>query len=682
MQLKSDNANMQLAATYFRELFQNPAANKKSEGNNWRLSDFDHTEMLEEICDVEFIEQAIKYSPNYKAPGESNITNEMLKVIGRNIAPVLANWFRYCLISGTTPAGWKNAIIVPVHKKGKRDDISNYRPISLLENVRKLYERCIERYMKQKISPLEMQQGGFRAGRSTLDQALSLNEFIKVYKAEYKMYPVIAYLDIKSAYDSVDRNLLYSECKKKGVPDILVESIRQLFEFNKAKVKINHKFSSSFHMPAGVQQGSILSPLLYSIYIDPIITELRKGPGLKIQNQLKANCLLYADDIALIAKNDTEMNSLLNIAHGMEKKLHFKFNIDKCAYTSGNESNIRLGANRIKRVDKFFYLGICFDYKGMNAKCHIQDKGKKVMKLIQLFKYIGMNAKGYSLSSNILIYNTFIRSVFEYALPIMELTKESIKMLNKLQYQALCDMVSVNTKSSYAFLKTITGNVDMRNRVEILQFKWLRRFDNMANDPTMLLPIVEEWCASNEVESALKRIVVSCSIYTNDIVNTNEIIPEYISRVLENDRLICKNLSVTALSDIDGILIRKFFGNRIIQQQDIQSIILFLLNKMPGKPVNCKRCSKKVTKEHMVVCNADEWLHLVSKYNSNQETRNIMLSTNEFYERPTALPFQILRLAILVKTNEVKKTIVEDLSKTIKDSFKKCVCFENNSNLY
>ena len=144
------------------------------------------------------------------------------------------------------------------------------------------------------------EQGKFRVVLLTFNQCLILQRIIHSYKCSTKKAPVIAFLDIKAAYDSV----------------------RQPYNFNKACAKIGDKTTGSFSMPSGVQQGSIISPYLYSIFIDGIREKLQSGGNLKIyegptslkmmmEKGEKFNLLMYADDI-FIHWNLSRVNSGYN----------------------------------------------------------------------------------------------------------------------------------------------------------------------------------------------------------------------------------------------------------------------------------------------------------------------------------------------------------------------------------
>lgn len=126
-------------------------------------------------------------------------------------------------------------------------------------------------------------------------------------------------LDIKAAYDSVPRAELWRRCEIVGLPAFLIWTLRALFDHNSSQLAIEQKFSSLYGLSAGILQGSVLSPLLYSIYLDLLVFKLRiLGPGVRLGSESASenfiNTLLYADDSVLIANSQGNLQKLLVIA--------------------------------------------------------------------------------------------------------------------------------------------------------------------------------------------------------------------------------------------------------------------------------------------------------------------------------------------------------------------------------
>ncbi|KAG1532712.1 hypothetical protein G6F49_013649 [Rhizopus delemar] len=115
-------------------------------------------------------------------------------------------------------------------------------------------------------------QGGFRPRRSALDQALCLHELIQSYYRRSHRFPVVAFLDIKSAYDTVDRRVIWDALSRSGASSPFLSLLVHLFD----DVSVSDHSSIPFIPVTGVLQGSVLSPHLYSVYINTLPALLRQ----------------------------------------------------------------------------------------------------------------------------------------------------------------------------------------------------------------------------------------------------------------------------------------------------------------------------------------------------------------------------------------------------------------------
>ena len=240
------------------------------------------------------IRKRIKFLAKGKAAGTIGIMGEVLQAAGEVIVEVVQCLFLAYSQWATFPTPWTLARIQPVPKKGDLTKIKNYRPISLTEIPRKLFEGLLLPHLTtapgncvaisslsialpSKMS-LSIEQGGFRAGRGTLEQVSVLQEWI-LQATSAKQQRLMAFLDIKAAYDSVDWYKLWQKCLQRGLPERIVGLLRGLFDHNRAYVAIAGRESDRFNLEAGVLQGSLLSPLLYSVFIDDLVLALnQRGP--------------------------------------------------------------------------------------------------------------------------------------------------------------------------------------------------------------------------------------------------------------------------------------------------------------------------------------------------------------------------------------------------------------------
>ncbi|KAG1535368.1 hypothetical protein G6F51_011573 [Rhizopus arrhizus] len=140
---------------------------------------------------------------------ECPITTDDISSAIRSLPPLLLHLFQLNWAWSYVPQPWRVAQVVPIHKKGSPSDPGNYRPISLTTIFRKILERCIQHTLRSEGPPLDIAQGGFRESRNALDQAIWLSELCQILRSQFRITPVLAFQDIKSAYDTINRNFIW-----------------------------------------------------------------------------------------------------------------------------------------------------------------------------------------------------------------------------------------------------------------------------------------------------------------------------------------------------------------------------------------------------------------------------------------------------------------------------------------
>ena len=253
-----------------------------------------------EINDIETI---IKNLDPNKSHGHGMLSIRMLKLCGESIYKPLNLIFKSCLETGQFPSDCKKANVAPVFKKGDKQLLKNYCPISLLSILGKIFERLLYNEMFEffiKNDLIYQNQSGFKPGDSCINQHLAITH--KIYKSFDACLDARAvFLDISKAFDKVwDQGLLY-KLKQNGISGNLLETLADFLKDRKQRVVLNGQNSSWANIEAGVPQGSIPGPLLFLIYINDL------------PDNLSTNVKLFADDSSLFSVvHDIATSSDLN----------------------------------------------------------------------------------------------------------------------------------------------------------------------------------------------------------------------------------------------------------------------------------------------------------------------------------------------------------------------------------
>ena len=187
------------------------------------------------------------------------------------------------IVSGEVPAHWKEAIVVPILKKGESSDVNNYRPVSCLVAASKVMEKVIcnqvTRFMEVN-GLLPQNQHGFRARRSTMTALTAMQkEWIK--NSEDGLVTGILIWDLSAAFDTVDTELLCLKLGLYGFDHRSCAWFRPYLTGRSQRVRIGRAMSPPLNLVSGVPQGGTLSPIVFTVYTADLEQWVKKSSVFK-----------------------------------------------------------------------------------------------------------------------------------------------------------------------------------------------------------------------------------------------------------------------------------------------------------------------------------------------------------------------------------------------------------------
>ena len=341
--------------------------------NSIPSTSFDPLKLINNIDDEMLLEPAtteeltnIIENLNNVGSGIDSISAKIFKLTYKPIIKQLLYLYNKCLELGTFPAAFKIAVVRPIFKGGDKENMSNYRPISLLPIMSKILEKLIHRRLVEHMSNnniIHPNQFGFQKNKSTYMPILILQD--TVTKAFEEGDHILGlYLDLKKAFDTVDVELLLKKLHKYGIRNTCYKMLRSYLTDRIQCVKIRNTLSTFKQVTIGVPQGSILGPLLFILYINDL-------PNISKD----ITCLSYADDTAIIFKNK-DPKKLQNIVDTVTHKMYDWFNANFLSinvsktftqhYSIGSPAaliDVKINGEKVKESEVIKYLGLLIDSK-------------------------------------------------------------------------------------------------------------------------------------------------------------------------------------------------------------------------------------------------------------------------------------------------------------------------------
>ena len=385
---------------------------------------------IDKPVEWEEVHSAIRGMANGKTPGPDGVAGDLIKLAGIGFEVTLTDIFNEIWRRGHWPLTWGVADLTPLHKKGDRLAPDNYRLIANSSALPKVFERVLDRRIREwaeRVGALSDLQGGFRDGRSTLDQILILKE-IAAERREQGLDTVFCFVDVAKAYDSVWRPGLFYKLEKMGLdPDILALIIA-MYRRVVRRVIVDGLVSEEFVSFLGVPQGAVLSPLLYAFYVNSLHQFLREqGLGVWVTG-IRVPLLLYADDIVLIGGSIEGMQLMLAALSQFSNNWRFCINNGKSEVVPmGSElfkEAVRLtfwevNGERLNVVDCYKYLGIeCEDKVNWNS--YLRRIMAKARSAQALLLYQAGGSSGLRARTVVGQWKVQCRPILEYACELFE----------------------------------------------------------------------------------------------------------------------------------------------------------------------------------------------------------------------------------------------------------------------
>ncbi|CAH2099512.1 unnamed protein product [Euphydryas editha] len=432
-------------------------------------------------------------------------------------------------LTGVPPEEWKTQVILPILKPGKLStDPCGYRPIALSCTLAKILEHLIKNrleWLMESRGILSRSQFGFRKGLGTMDSLATLVTDIQIAFSRRETL-IGLFLDISSAYDNVLLPILRQKMLNLSIPVRIVNFIFNYFSCRSLLISTRNLDLSPRLIWKGLPQGSVLSPLLYSIYTHDLDLSVLSF----------CNILQYADDLALYISSDSLSNSVdrMNTAilyltdwldnHGMsisiEKSSVVVFS--RCRTTPN--VNVIFNSQVFPVRDCVRFLGVVLDSK-MSGLAHINSKVKKCEQNINIMRSLSGVWWGSHPYTQKLVYNALVRSHLDYGSFLLQnCNKTNLKLFDKIQSKSLRLIIGAMKSSPINALQAECGEPPLQFRRQYLSDRFLFKAYQYSSHPLIpkLLILSQLTSSSNYwrhkelpclIKSYLKLTSLPCPIF-------------------------------------------------------------------------------------------------------------------------------------------------------------------------
>lgn len=434
---------------------------------------------LDQSITLEEIENAVFSQKNNKSSGYDSLIAEVYKHSFHIISPFMHVLFNKIFETGIYPDSWGQGIIVPIFKGGDIEDTKNYRGITLINIIAKIYSQVLLNRLTKwavKNNKIVDNQYGFQKGKSTIDCVFLLHAIIaKTLNSGKKLY--CCFVDFEKCFDTLNRTYIFQKLINENVSTKFVNAVRSMYNSVIAAVRYKKSTSSFFESNIGAKQGDPSSSLLFLFFINDLINCINHNiEGIFTLEEIKIFVLLFADDAALFAHEPEALQSMLNDLSDYCHTWGLKVNTSKTKvmiFEAGRHTTYNFMYNNIilENVKTFKYLGINLFKNG-----HWQRTQKKLAKhsLYALHNlFIIFNQLEMTIPEKCKLFDSLVGSILNYGAEILGYNEG--KDIELIHCKFIRKILNVRKSTNLDGLYGELGRHPMRIQRKIIIIKyWLK----------------------------------------------------------------------------------------------------------------------------------------------------------------------------------------------------------------
>lgn len=433
-----------------------------------------HISDLPPTCDE--IKQTIEKLKNNKADGMDGVAAEILKADSTIMSEILCPIFEEIWLSEEIPPTWKEGIIIKLPKKGDLKECKNWRGITILNVLNKLLAQIIYERLDVYIdNNMREEQAGFRRGRGCIDQSNTLRIIVE-QSLEFNTPLYIAFIDFLRAFDTIKHSAIWRALDNKGVPSKIIKLIQNLYSDANISVLHEDMLSEPFQLTTGVKQGCPLSPMLFNIVLDEIMRHVTRVPRGITWGFKRLEDLDYADDIALLAHSQSDLQSKIDALHGEAQDVGLLINTQKTKIMRINPSNntpLTINGAQLEEVTIFNYLGSVVATKGGVEK-DIENRLRLARVAFAKLKKI-WRSPILARNTKIRIFNSCVISILLYGSETWctrKFTSNRLQVFANRCLRTICKIHWPNVISNNE-LWELTSHIPIQTQILKRKWKWI-----------------------------------------------------------------------------------------------------------------------------------------------------------------------------------------------------------------